>query len=105
MRAIITTYLDPVGARGARIMAKALGAPRMIVECSDSRRGDEDHDFAAVALCLKMRWPGDLVRGKRPDQLGNVYTFLLDDEIVRNPTLSYRDQARHERRRATGDAQ
>lgn len=72
LQAIVTKYHGPTNYKGARISATAL-AGRVVV--SYDYGASDPHDVAALALCAKMGWHGDLVSGGMPDGRGNVYVF------------------------------
>ena len=98
MKAIWTKYIGPTNYRGSRIKATAedrngFGAAIAVtVEYDDALSIEANHDAAALALCAKMGWPGDLMRGGRPDGRGNVYTFAAECNRVSNPVPSYAEQ-------------
>lgn len=89
--AIVTKYHGQTETRGARISADAGEGRRVVV--SYHHEANNPHDFAALALCEKMGWQGDLTRSGAPSGSGNVYTFRDDAgyHTVKNPT---RDQRR-----------
>ena len=103
MKAIWTKYLGPTDTRGSRVKASAEGAS-VTIGYDDSLNMEKAHDAAAVALCLKMGWPGDLTRGGRPDGCGYVYTFLSDRDRVHNPTPSYAEQEAARKAKASATA-
>lgn len=82
MKAIITKYLPATNIRGSRIKAKAEGVPAVVISYPDEAR--YPHHVAALELCKRMNWEGDLICGGLPDQSGNVYVFA-DDERIKNP--------------------
>lgn len=100
MKAIWTKYTGPTNTRGSRIKASAEGVS--ITVPGDGASAEDVHTFAAVALCRKMGWPGDLYRGGRPDGVGFVFVFAAPSERVANPTPSYAAQA--EARKVAGGA-
>ena len=110
MKAIWTKYLGPTDIRGSRVRAVAeirngFGAEiGCTVGWDDAKSSEQNHDAAAVALCLKMGWPGDLTRGGRPDGCGYVYTFLSDRDRVHNPTPSYAEQEAARKAKASATA-
>jgi hypothetical protein len=73
MKAIRTQYFGPGNVRGSRIMATDEDGNRIYVPYESELSSDGAHDKAALALCAKMGWTGNLYRGglKR----GNVYVF------------------------------
>lgn len=81
MKAIVTKYRGPTDRRGSRITAKADGASVAVPYKYGSHN---PHHDAALALCRKMGWTGDLICGGMPDGDGNVYVFA-NDEVVKNP--------------------
>jgi hypothetical protein len=84
--AIVTKYHGPTETRGSRISADAGEGRR--VSISYDHAASNPHDSAALALCAKMGWEGDLTRSGAPDGRGNVYTFRDDAgyHTVKNPT-------------------
>lgn len=92
MKAIWTKYIPCTNFRGSRIKAEAEGVS-VTVPYASELNAERAHDEAALALCAKMGWPGDLIRGCRPDGKGNVYAFLRDSATLSNPVPSYAAQA------------
>ena len=86
--AIITRYHGPTNTRGARISADAGMGRRCSIPYDHAAYNP--HDVAALALCAKMGWEGDLTRSGAPDGHGNVYTFIdvQNYHRVENPTVS-----------------
>ena len=82
MKAIVTKYLPATAYRGSRIKATAEGVRALVVSYDDGAK--DPHAVAALALCARMGWAGDLIRGGMPDESGNVYVFAQSDR-VRNP--------------------
>lgn len=81
MKAILTRSLPATATRPARIKATDLDGNS--ITAPGYGRGVEDaHDHAALALCVKMNWPGDLIRGWI--DTGAVYVFAHSDR-VKNP--------------------
>lgn len=80
MKAIFTKYHPHTLAGGARYSARDLDDNRVFVPPADQY--EDCHDAAALALCAKMGWTGDLICGGGPQ--GNVYVFA-DGRRVRNP--------------------
>ena len=91
MKAIWTKYLGATNVRGSRIKASAEGCS-ITVGCDDALTHEWAHTVAALALCRKMGWPGDLYRGGRPDGVGYVFTFAHESALVKNPTPTYVEQ-------------
>lgn len=76
MKAIVTKYHGPTETRGARIVATDQdGNRKMIPQPLDTQTDEEAHMQAAVALCRKMRWEGELVAGAIKDG----YVFVWGD--------------------------
>ena len=100
MKAIWTRYYGPGNVRGSRVRAVAeikngFGAEiGCTIEWDDAKNSEQNHDAAALALCAKMGWPGDLMRGGRPDLVGYVYTFADERNRVSSPVPSYEEQAK-----------
>ena len=81
MKAIVTKYHGPSGARGSRISATAEGGNRVTIPYPHEIRGiDERHRAAAEALCAKKGWshPERLVKGMLPD--GKSHVFVWPDD-------------------------
>ena len=74
MKAIETRYLGPTDHRGSRIVASDSDGNRVTIGYKSELDSDQNHKAAAVALCDKMGWKGDLAGGwvKR----GMVWVFL-----------------------------
>ena len=99
MKGIWTKFLPATNSRGSRIKAEAECGPSgktwsVTVSADHALSTEKAHDAAALALCAKMGWPGDLMRGGRPDGRGYVYAFVRETERVSNPVPSYEEQAR-----------
>ena len=96
MKAIQTRYFGPSNVRGSRVKAWAEGGNSITISY-DSAMGHESHDAAALALCAKMGWEGDLIRGGSPDERGNVYVFADPCEFntLKNPTVDPRRGCAH----------
>lgn len=73
-QAIITKYLPPTNSRGARVKAKCY-AGSVTIPWDDALDVDDNHTAAAVALCKKLGWRGELHGGGLPDGAGNAYVF------------------------------
>jgi len=86
MRALLTKYHGPTNSRGSRITATAgAGGARVTVSYDCAKNSDGNHDAAALALCAKMGWTGDLIRGWTEDRNGRatgaVYVFANSERI------------------------
>lgn len=78
MKAIVTKYHGPSGARGGRISATAEGGNRITIPYPHEIGGiDERHRAAAEALCAKKGWshPERLVKGMLPDGKSHVFVW------------------------------
>jgi len=72
MKAIRTRYFGPGNVRGARIMATD-GDNRISIPYPHELNSEDGHHKAALALCAKLGWTGNLYCGGMKD--GNVYVF------------------------------
>lgn len=72
MIAITTKYHGPTNTRGSRISATANGH-RVTIPYDYSLNTEALHAAAAVALCRKMQWRGELIAGGTAS--GYVFTF------------------------------
>jgi len=79
MKAILTRYLGPTNSRGSRIVATAEGGHRATVPYDYGAR--DPHAIAALALCQKLGWKGELVNGGLPNG-DNVWVFTNGSERV-----------------------
>ena len=80
MKAIRTKYHPATATRGPRY--SATDGDRNRVYIAPEEQYEDCHDAAALALCAKMKWPGDLIRGGFPNS--NVYVFAADHRVI-NP--------------------
>lgn len=81
MQAIYTKYLGPTDARGSRIKAtSASGQSVTIGYPHDKREGAEAHAQAALALCQKLEWSGELIAGALHD--GYVFVFSTGERFA-----------------------
>ena len=90
MKAIQTRHFGPGNIRASRVKAWTEGGNSITISY-DSAMGYESHDAAALALCAKMGWEGDLIRAGTPDG-GNVYVFSDQNgfDTIKNPTVDPR---------------
>ncbi len=79
MKAIFTTYISAAGSRGARIKATAEGVRSLSIPYPHELNSSNAHAKAAVALCIRQGWTGELISGGRPDGRGDVFTFADSD--------------------------
>lgn len=87
MIAIETKYLPATNSRGSRIVATANGN-RVSIPYPHELSGAAVYAEAALALCAKMGWEGDLLAGGTKS--GYVFTFVKDAERFTNPTVDPR---------------
>ena len=81
MQAIYTKYLGPTNARGSRIKATiASGESVTIGYPHDKHEGAEAHAQAALALCQRLTWSGELIAGALHD--GYVFVFAGGDRFA-----------------------
>jgi len=80
MKAITVRYLGPTNTRGARLKASDRDGSSITVSYDHGLNRDELYDSAALALCAKMGWTGNLARGwlKRDA----VYVFIHDQDTI-----------------------
>jgi len=79
MKAIVTKYLGATDYRGSRIVATAEGGHRVTVRYDHG--ASDPHNIAAVALCKKLGWTGELIAGGLPDGRC-VYVFAHCERIT-----------------------
>lgn len=76
MQAIITKFHPATDTKGARISATCNGGKVYISYPHECSEGEQVHKQAAIALCNKMNWKGELVAGCLPDGKGYAFVFL-----------------------------
>jgi hypothetical protein len=79
MKAIVTKYHGPTNTRGSRVTASDCDGNRVTVSYDCSLISERAHAKAAIALCKKMGWYGDLQSGA----LGTGYVFTWMDSSAR----------------------
>lgn len=67
MKAIQTRYHGATNTRGSRISATAEGGHRIYISYPHELSGAECHAAAAVELCRRLKWQGDLIGGGLPN--------------------------------------
>lgn len=72
-QAITTKYLGPTNARGSRIKASSESGHSVTASYDHALNPVENHARAAIMLCEKLGWKGDLVPGGTKD--GYVFVF------------------------------
>ena len=86
MVAITVRYHPPTNSRACRYSATATSNnKRVYVSQDDALNVDDNKDLAALQLCKKMNWTGNLVKGETSD--GTVYVFVHDHAWVINPEV------------------
>lgn len=89
MQAIVTKFIGPTNHRGARVKATAQ-AGSITIEWDHARGIEENHDAAAVALCVKVGWTvaaghaPTMIRGTLPDGQ-NVYVTPREFDTIATP--------------------
>ena len=71
MKAILTKFHGPTNVKGSRISATDSDGNRVIIGYDHG--ATDPHDQAVIALCEKMGWEGEMVRGTTKD--GGAYVF------------------------------
>ena len=66
MKAIVTKYHGPSNVRGTRYSATAEGGNRVIISSDDRLGFEANHSSAALELCKRLNWRGELVSGCLP---------------------------------------
>ena len=79
MKAIVTKYHGPSNVRGSRYSATAEGGNRVIISADDRVGTEENHTFAALELCKRLDWKGELVPGGLPNG-DTVFVFTGRDK-------------------------
>ena len=67
MQTITTKYHGPGNVRGARISAKTTSGIKISLSWDYALDADENHQRAARALALKLKWRGQWVSGTLSD--------------------------------------
>lgn len=74
MQAITTKYLGATDTRGSRIKATSESGESITIPYPyDAKQGVEAHSLAAIALCRKLGWRGELIGGAIKD----AYVFVF----------------------------
>ena len=63
MKAIKTKYVGATNTKPSRIVATAEGGHRVTISYDSEGTQEQAHAKAAVALCQKLGWTGELVAG------------------------------------------
>ncbi len=80
MKAISTKYLPATNTRGSRIKAHDSDGHSVTIGYPHELSGAAVHAKAAVSLCLKMGWEGDLISGGTKD--GYVFVFAESERFL-----------------------
>lgn len=94
MQAIVTKYLRPTDSRGSRIKATCESGTVTVPYPYELSSAD-CHAVAALALCRKMGWTGDLISGGT--DTGYVFVFAASDHHV-NPLTREEADATYRKR-------
>ena len=73
MTSIETKYCGPTNYKGSRVIADAGDGRRVTIQYNDELNSEAAHAEAAMALCKKMKWTGELVEGAT--RRGYVFVF------------------------------
>jgi hypothetical protein len=73
MIAIETKYVPPTNTRPAKILAVTATGRQLSHSIDRGLDGPEQHAAAAVALCERMNWKGELIAGAT--RAGYVFVF------------------------------
>jgi len=78
MKAILTKYIGPTLHRGSRIKAYDEDGNSITIPFDYGLNQGQRHKKAAIALCKKMGWAGEMVGGG----IKNGYAFCFVDSWV-----------------------
>lgn len=81
MKAITTKYKGPTNTRGSRIYASDEDGNRTSISYPYELSGVDVHAKAALALCAKMGWTGDLIGGGTKD--GYVFVWTNSSRVFK----------------------
>lgn len=87
MQAIVIKFLCPTNFKGSRYKAIAQ-AGSVTLSTDFALNGDGNAAAAALALCDKFGWPGDLIVSSLPN--GDYVAVFAGDTRVANPITAYR---------------
>lgn len=80
-QAIVTRYHGPTNSRGARVSARA-AAGKVTIPWAHELDVERNHRRAAIALCERFGWKGQLYEGGLPDGTGNCYVLCEPDSYT-----------------------
>jgi len=75
MKAIFTKYIPATNTKGSRIKAYDGGKNQKTISYDNALNSEELHAKAAIELCKKMNWKGELISGG----FNNGYVFVFAD--------------------------
>jgi hypothetical protein len=84
MQAITTRHLPATNTKPGRIVAQSEAGHRLTLSVHAAPNGTDAHDFAVLALCERLGWKGDLMRGHT--RTGRAYVFISERERLVNTT-------------------
>jgi hypothetical protein len=73
LKAITTKYHGPTNTKGSKVSAVDGDGNRVRLGWDNTLNGTENHHAAAIALCDKMGWKGELIGGAI--KVGYVWVF------------------------------
>lgn len=74
MQTIETRFHGPTNTKGSRYSARNADGKSVILSTDFALNSDENHARAAIALCEKMGWDGQLIGGQTK---AGRYTFVF----------------------------
>jgi len=80
MQTIITHWLPPTNFRGSRIKARTSSGVYVIVPWDHALNIERNHNAAARALCRKLGWSGEWVRGW-DEKAGYVFVNIAGERM------------------------
>lgn len=80
MKAITVKYLAPTYARGSRMKADDGDGNTLTIGYPHEFSGEKAYAQAAIALCRKMNWTGELIAGAT--KAGYVFCFTTSDRYT-----------------------
>jgi hypothetical protein len=83
MKAITTKYHGPSNIKGSRYSASDCDGNRVILSANDALDSDANHMAAVKALCVKMKWQGELLGGWAANGMVWVWKDRLSTPILR----------------------
>ncbi len=80
MQTITTKYIGPTNHRGARIRAVTASGQALTLPINHSYSDGRCHAEAALELCKRLGWSGELVSGST--SRGYVFVFVSGDRYI-----------------------